>query len=66
MSWPPGGQLIAEDPELTECERESVAPLAEWVVTMVRNSEGSVSRTIAMETLQVRFDRGLTNVTRSE
>lgn len=49
MSWPPGGVHLAnpgpfeEDPELSHAERESIAPLADWVVTMVRDSESSVS-----------------------
>ena len=49
MSWPPGGEHLAnpgpfeEDPELSHAERESIAPLADWVVTMVRDSESSVS-----------------------
>jgi hypothetical protein len=50
MSWPPGGQHLAnpgpflEDPELSQAERESIAPLADWVVAMIRDSESSVSR----------------------
>jgi hypothetical protein len=49
MSWPPGGEYLAnagpfvEDPELSQAERESIAPLAEWIVAMVRDSESSVS-----------------------
>ena len=34
---------FAEEPELTEAERDSVGPLAEWVLNLVRATEGAVS-----------------------
>jgi hypothetical protein len=46
MSWSSGGSNpspFAEEPYLTEAERESIGPLAEWVLNMVRSADGAVS-----------------------
>ena len=38
-----GVSPFAEEPELTEAERDSIGPLAEWVLNLVRAAEGAVS-----------------------
>lgn len=46
MSWSSGSSgpsPFVEEPYLTEAERESIGPLSEWVLNMVRTADGSVS-----------------------
>lgn len=45
MSWSSGSSgpsPFVEEPYLTEAERESIGPLSEWVLNMVRTADGSV------------------------